>query len=204
MDEEVNHYETVDILPNQTLYIKNLNDTINPRDLIVLLYELFIPYGEILDIIAKKSSKLRGQAFVVFSELASAIAAKKGVNGRLILNKEIEIEYAKKQSYKALKPGDYYRLKMSNVNKPAEEQPEDINQGDCHTVFVENLPNDMQKDAVEVLFKQYPGYKDVRYIEGRGVAFVDFATAYQAEVALQGLQGFKISHNYDMKLSLAK
>lgn len=47
------------------------------------------------------------------SDLGSAVAALKAVDGREILNKKIKIEYARKQSYKAMKPMEYYRLGKS-------------------------------------------------------------------------------------------
>lgn len=65
------------------------------------------------------------------------------------------------------------------------------------------MPADMNQVAVEMLFKQYSGYKGVRFVAGRNIAFVDFSTTNQAEVAIQALQGFRISHNYDLKLSFA-
>ncbi|CAG8733883.1 15034_t:CDS:1, partial [Dentiscutata heterogama] len=38
-------------------------------------------YGRILDIVALKTIKMRGQAFIVFKEIQSATAAMRGLNG---------------------------------------------------------------------------------------------------------------------------
>ncbi|PPS14573.1 hypothetical protein GOBAR_AA06034 [Gossypium barbadense] len=63
---------TADIPPNQTIYIKNLNEKIKKEELKRSLYALFSQYGRILDVVALKTPKLRGQAWVVFDELTSA------------------------------------------------------------------------------------------------------------------------------------
>ncbi|ORM40116.1 U1 small nuclear ribonucleoprotein A [Babesia sp. Xinjiang] len=203
-------YQTTEGLPNQTLYISNLDDKVHVNELTKLLFELFVPYGEIVDIQVRRTKKMRGQAFVSFSEISGAIAALKGANERLFMNRPLKVAYARKQSYKAMKPAECYRLLTSARSVPTEPQvvEDTVEAGDDvggrHTLFVENMHPDMNKLAVEILFKQYPGYKDTRFVEGKCVAFVDFATAYQGEVALQGLQGFRVSHGHELRISFAK
>lgn len=69
------------------------------------------------------------------------------------------------------------------------------------SLFVENLPEKASKASLEILFSQYRGYADTRLVEGRGVAFVDFTTQPLAEVALQGLQGFKLTPRNPLRIS---
>jgi RNA recognition motif-containing protein len=45
------------------------------------LYSLFSQHGRIMDVVALKTRKMRGQAFVVFSTIASATAAMHAQNG---------------------------------------------------------------------------------------------------------------------------
>ncbi|KAG8697185.1 hypothetical protein FRC08_006687 [Ceratobasidium sp. 394] len=85
--------------PNKTLYIKNLNDQIKKEELKSQLYALFTPYGRILDIVAMKRPNMRGQAFVVFHDLAGATAAMRAWDGELFYDKEMRIEYAKTRSH---------------------------------------------------------------------------------------------------------
>lgn len=73
--------------PNTTLYIKNLNDGINKEELRAQLYALFLPHGKILDIVALKTAKMRGQAFVVFDDLAAATAAMRSWDGESFYDK---------------------------------------------------------------------------------------------------------------------
>ena len=52
--------------PNTTLYIKNLNDKVKKDELRAQLFALFTTYGRIIDVVALKGPKMKGQAFVVF------------------------------------------------------------------------------------------------------------------------------------------
>ncbi|CAM0143215.1 unnamed protein product [Umbelopsis sp. WA50703] len=70
---------TVD--PSQSLYIKGLPEKVLVEEIKASLYALFLSYGDILDIVIKKNSKMRGQAFVVFEEISSATAALRSLNG---------------------------------------------------------------------------------------------------------------------------
>lgn len=51
------------------------------------LYILFSPYGEVKEIIVKKNNRMRGQAFVIFSEVADAVAAKSNLDRYVIFDK---------------------------------------------------------------------------------------------------------------------
>ncbi|KAH8739956.1 U1 small nuclear ribonucleoprotein A [Cryptosporidium ryanae] len=83
---------------NKTLYCKNLNDKINKKDLKLLLFELFIQHGIIEKITIRGGNKYRGQAFILFQDINSAINAKNSIDGRNILGKPINIEFAANDS----------------------------------------------------------------------------------------------------------
>ena len=54
-------------------------------------------------------------------------------------------------------------------------------------------------------FVRFPGYKEVRLIEGRhDIAFVEFASEEEAAAARDALQGFRISPQHLMKIEFAK
>lgn len=58
---------------------------------------------------------------------------------------------------------------------------------------------------LEVLFSQYPGYREVRLIEAKpGIAFVDYENDVQSSIAMEALQGFKIIAQNPMAISYAK
>merc|ERR1712216_17082 len=71
-------------------------------------------------------------------------------------------------------------------------------------LFAENLPAEVNENMLGMLFRQYPGFDAARLVEGRGVAFVEFEDDVQAGVAMQGLQGFRITPDMGLKLSYAK
>jgi len=75
--------------PNATLYIKNLNDHVRKDELRSQLYALFATYGKIIDIVASKNAKMRGQAFLVFSDLAGATTAMRACEGMMFYEKPL-------------------------------------------------------------------------------------------------------------------
>ncbi|KIY51623.1 RNA-binding domain-containing protein [Fistulina hepatica ATCC 64428] len=85
--------------PNTTLYINNLNDKINKDEMRLQLYALFTTHGKIIDIVISKTPRLRGQAFLVFTDLASATLAMRSCQGMVFYDKPLRIAYAKTRSY---------------------------------------------------------------------------------------------------------
>lgn len=79
--------------PNPTLYINNLNDKVHKEELRLQLYALFTTHGKIIDIIASKSQRMRGQAFLVFTDLAGATAAMRACEGMIFYDKPMVATY---------------------------------------------------------------------------------------------------------------
>ncbi|XP_049408963.1 U2 small nuclear ribonucleoprotein B''-like [Solanum stenotomum] len=72
-------------------------------------------------------------------------------------------------------------------------------------LFIQNLPHETTSMMLEVLFKLYPGFREVRMIEAKpGIAFVEFDDDVQSSVAMQALQGFKITPQNPMAITYAK
>lgn len=71
----------MDIRPNNTIYINNLNEKIKKNDLKKSLYAIFSQFGQIIDIVALKTFKMRGQAFVIFKEIQSSTNALRSMQG---------------------------------------------------------------------------------------------------------------------------
>ncbi len=57
---------------------------------------------------------------------------------------------------------------------------------------------------LEQLFKQYPGYVQVRLFVDKHLAFVEYGSEGEAEVALKGLRGFRMSPTYELVADYAK
>lgn len=69
------------VQPNQSLYIQNLPEKLQKHDLQRSLYMLFSTYGPVLDITAVKSTKMRGQAHVLFRDMHTASQAMRACQG---------------------------------------------------------------------------------------------------------------------------
>merc|ERR1711935_218158 len=88
----------MDQRPNHTIYINNLNEKIKKDELKKSLYAIFSQFGQILDIVALKTLKMRGQAFVIFKELNSGTNALRSMQGFPFYDKPMRIGYCKKGS----------------------------------------------------------------------------------------------------------
>nr|TKR85318.1 small nuclear ribonucleoprotein U2B [Populus alba] len=229
---------TGDIPPNQTIYVKNLNEKVKKEELKRSLYCLFSQYGRILDVVALKTAKLRGQAWVVFSEVTAASNAVRQMQGFPFYDKPMRIQYAKTMSDCITEAEGVYdpnakkkkkneekaerkkRAEESQQSAPANGKPESNggptsfrqgNQGAQETappnniLFIQNLPHETTSMMLQVLFQQYPGFREVRMIEAKpGIAFVEFEDDVQSSMAMQALQGFKITPQNPMAVTYAK
>lgn len=88
----------MDIRPNHTIYINRLNEKIKKEELKRSLYYLFSQFGHILDIVAMKTIKMHGQAFIIFKDLSSATAALRSLQGFPFYGMPMRISYAKRDS----------------------------------------------------------------------------------------------------------
>ncbi|XP_075719215.1 U2 small nuclear ribonucleoprotein B'' isoform X2 [Rhinoderma darwinii] len=224
---------TMDIRPNHTVYINNLNDKIKKDEIKRSLYALFSQFGHVMDIVALKTIKMRGQAFVIFKELASATNALRQLQGFPFYDKPMRVQYAKTDSDLVSKMrgtfGDKDKKKDKKKNKPQEQATNAANKKPTQTpetetmspggpqnqlvpdnppnyiLFLNNLPEETNEMMLSMLFNQFPGFKEVRLVPGRhDIAFVEFENETQAGSARDALQGFKITPSHAMKITYAK
>ncbi|KAF4366647.1 hypothetical protein CsatB_005378 [Cannabis sativa] len=235
-----------DAPPNVTIYINNLNEKIKLDELKKSLKAVFSQFGKILDVLAFKTLKHKGQAWVVFEDVSSATNALRQMQGFPFYDKHMRIQYAKTKSDVIAKadgtfvprekrkrheekgkkrkdqhdpnqagmglnpayPGAYGAAPpMSQIPYPGgvksmvPEAPAPPN----NILFVQNLPQETQPMMLQMLFCQYPGFKEVRMVETKpGIAFVEYGDEMQSTVAMQGLQGFKMTQQNSMLITYAK
>lgn len=84
--------------PNRTIYINNLHEKVKLDELKSNLHGIFKQFGKILEILAFKTLKHKGQAWVVFEEVSSATEALKKMQGFPFRDKPMRIQYAKTKS----------------------------------------------------------------------------------------------------------
>ncbi|MCJ1478011.1 U2 snRNP complex subunit msl1 [Lambiella insularis] len=68
------------------------------QDLRLSLYMLFSTYGPVLDVVALKTAKMRGQAHVVFRDIHASTQAMRGLQGFDFFGKEMKIQYGRGRS----------------------------------------------------------------------------------------------------------
>uniref|UniRef100_A0A8C8LVE3 RRM domain-containing protein n=4 Tax=Salmoninae TaxID=504568 RepID=A0A8C8LVE3_ONCTS len=208
----------MDIRPNHTIYINNVNDKIKKDELKRSLYALFSQFGQVMDIVAMKTMKMRGQAFVVFKELASATNALRQLQGFPFYNKPMRIQYAKTDSEVISKIRGTFgdKDKKKDRKKKAQDQVANVAKKPAlvrlvpdnppnYILFLNNLPEETNEMMLSMLFNQFPGFKEVRLVPGKhDISFVEFESEGQAGVAKDALQGFRITAQCAMKITYAK
>ncbi|KAK4525781.1 hypothetical protein GAYE_SCF16G3690 [Galdieria yellowstonensis] len=217
--------QSVDVPPNQTIYVRNLNEKVKKQELRQSLYEAFSQFGRIVDVVALKTTRMRGQAFIAFEDIASATNALRGLQGFLFYDKPMVIQYAKTKSDKIAKlEGTFVprserkaeqdtnttskseTLKRKRTSPILSKDVDNVQVGEPnHVLFIAGIPEDCSVEQLASLFVQFPGYKDTRLAAGQErVAFVEFETEDQATIALQGMQGFRISETSQLIIVYAK
>ncbi|XP_055712946.1 U1 small nuclear ribonucleoprotein A [Phlebotomus papatasi] len=217
----------MDIRPNHTIYINNLNEKVKKEELKKSLYAIFSQFGQILDIVAMTTLKMRGQAFVIFKEISSATNALRTMQGFPFYDKPMRIQYSKTDSDLVAKMKGTFKERPKKVKPPKPISSEDkkakktknVNNADAsgtnasstteqppnQILFLTNLPEETNEMMLSMLFNQFPGFKEVRLVPNRhDIAFVEFASELQSSAAKEALQGFKITPTHAMKISFAK
>ncbi|CAN0255782.1 unnamed protein product [Lampetra planeri] len=218
----------MDIRPNHTIYINNLNEKIKKDELKKSLYAIFSQFGQILDIVALKTLKMRGQAFVIFKEISSATNALRSMQGFPFYDKPMRIQYSKVDSDIIAKMKGTFVEREKKKDRKKSKAKEDAaaaakkpaiapaapmvsarvrlaENPPNHILFLTSLPEETSEMMLSMLFNQFPGFKEVRLVPGRhDIAFVEFENDAQAGAARDALQGFKITPTNAMKISFAK
>ncbi|KAJ9187797.1 hypothetical protein P3X46_003214 [Hevea brasiliensis] len=243
---DVNNVSTGTEIPsNVTIYINNLNEKIKIDELKKSLHAVFSQFGKILEILAFKTLKHKGQAWVVFEDVKSATNAMRQMQSFPFYDKPMRIQYAKAKSDIIAKADGTFvprekRKKHEEKGKKKKEQ-HDANQVGMglasgyasaygatpplsqipypggaksmvpevpappnNILFIQNLPSETTPMMLQMLFQQYPGFKEVRMVETKpGIAFIEYGDDMQSTGAMHGLQGFKIQQN-SMLITYAK
>merc|ERR1712106_314533 len=206
--------------PNHGVYINNLNEKIKKDDLKKSLYAIFSQFGQILDIVALKTLKMRGQAFVIFKEISAATNALRSMQGFPFYDKPMRIGYSKSDSDIIAKMKGTFTerpKKAPGETKKKSKKPKTGGGGGVggqggvdnappnQILFLTNLPTETNEMMLSMLFNQFPGFKEVRLVPGRhDIAFVEFENEMQSAAAKDALQGFKITPTHAMKIAFAK
>lgn len=220
--------------PNETLYLKNIDWKVKKTLLKRALYSLFTRYGKVLEVIVLRRDGLRGQAWVVFQDVQAATAALQSLNGFAFFGKDLVIEYAKEKSDRIAKREGTYVPKakrqkkvtataaenQSGLEMHVSEQTDETEQdaadgatsGDNNKtpsappskyLLAQNLPPEVNEMTLSILFRPYTGFKEVR-LPRTGLAFIEFEEEAEATLAMQALNGFKLTAKDTLDLIYGK
>ncbi|KAG0143296.1 hypothetical protein CROQUDRAFT_135068 [Cronartium quercuum f. sp. fusiforme G11] len=255
LTKEEDQADTIPADATETVYLNNLNERVKIPVLKQTLKNLLKNFGPVLDVVAHRSVRMRGQAFVAFPEREMAAKAVKEVKGFPLYGKPIEISFARTPAdvivkrktpdeYEAFKEDRLVKKKRSrrenplrkkafaqkeaarlaesalaaggavpassatapsvNSNRRIVQMPDEY-QPPNKILFVQNLPENAGKDALEVLFKQYANLVEVRTIPGRSnIAFVEYTDSASSGVAKDALHNYKFDGEHKIKVTFAK
>lgn len=213
--------------PNPTLYIRNIDWKVKKGLLKRALYTLFTRHGKVLEIVALRKDGLRGQAFVIMGDVQSATMAMQAEQGLTFFGKDLVIEYARNKSDRIAKlDGTYVPRQARKVTPKKSADPQKVPPAETANVsegitedskknteipsappskllLAQNLPEECNEMMLGMLFQQYQGYVEVR-VPRPGLAFIEFSDEPSATLALQGLQGFKLTPNDVLTLGYGK
>lgn len=89
--------------PNATLYVSNIDWKIKKPILRRALHTLFSRHGKVTEIITLRKQGLRGQAWIIFSNVATATAALQAEQNFTFFGKNMTINYANEKSDRVAK-----------------------------------------------------------------------------------------------------
>ncbi|KAJ1842763.1 hypothetical protein LPJ57_009929 [Coemansia sp. RSA 486] len=193
--------------PSKTLYIRNLNEKKKLPVLVAALRALFETYGTVLDIRARHSVRMRGQAFIVFKDIENAERAHSEVQGFMLFGKPMFIEFSRMPSDATVidEDGDIDSFKKQRVEQRESREMEAQNQSHAqpvpmnsalppgveipnHILFLQGLPADIAVSEIETAFAPFDGLVEVRWVSVKpDVAFVEFKNEMQAAMAKSSL-----------------
>lgn len=139
--------------------------------------------------------------------------------------KELKMAYAKEKSDRiAKRDGTYVAKAKRSKQKKAQDENDDgppppppqqaddeqnkeesdeMKEPPSHILFAKDLPPECNEMMLGMLFRQYAGFKEVR-IPRPGLAFVEFDDEPHATLALERLNGFKLTTTDALKLTYGK
>merc|ERR1711934_569906 len=122
---EMAHYgRHADIMPNQTIYIRNLDDKTKKEELRKMLYELFVAYGDVIDVVHMRTPKMRGQAFVVFDDISGATSAMRALQRFEFCGRPLQLQFAKNKSDAVAKRDGTWKQREAEKRKATSMQQE--------------------------------------------------------------------------------
>ncbi|XP_064262751.1 U1 small nuclear ribonucleoprotein A-like [Passer domesticus] len=177
---------------------------------------IFWPFGQILDILVRRSLRLRGQAFVPSEEMSSGTNAPRSLQGFPFYDKPMRIQHARPGSASAAegkgtlvereRERDKRGAKGGEAPAPKGAGPERraVGKAPKHILFLPQLPDEPKELMLSVLCTQFPVPGAALVPGRRDIAWLQLDTEVQAGTAREALQGSSITQSSARKISCAK
>ncbi|CEI62930.1 hypothetical protein FVEN_g501 [Fusarium venenatum] len=219
-----------------TVYVQNLEERVKLETLVDALRTIFSEFGNVVDIVAKKNLRAKGQAFIVYDNAESANEAIEEINGFDLFEKPMKLALARSRSDKTVELTgsqeeleNHKRHRQAEKDKrKAEEEQRQSNKRASGAVdnrpakaakssglkstsaaaansvldeflppnkilFVQNLPEDYDIEALTSVFGRFEGFREVRLVPGRrGIAFVEYEAEQGAITAKENTAGLNL------------
>ncbi|EMT66122.1 hypothetical protein ACKRZS_013407 [Fusarium odoratissimum] len=109
-------------MPVSTVYVQNLEERVKLDALVDTLRTVFAEFGNVVDIVAKKNLRAKGQAFVVYDSPESAQDAINEIDGFELFGKPMKLAFARTQSDKTIElKGNQEELEQHKRHRQAEK-----------------------------------------------------------------------------------
>lgn len=203
----------------ETIYVNNLNDRVSLHKLKKELARLFDKYGEIIQITAHKNFKMKGQAFITYSDKNSSKEAVDGLQHTELFGKNMKLAYAHKNS-------DSYFTELEHNDEPValrKQHKQEVNkeQGSKTNpakilqswksippnlvLLLHNINSDVDQDQLIEYFEQWNGFARVRYVKVRNIAFIEFEEVSFATSCMESIDRDSLKRfGSDVVLTYAK
>lgn len=159
---------------------------------------------------------------MIYEDVQAATAALQAEQAFTFFGKDLKLAYAKEKSDRIAKRDGTYvpKAKRKKLQQPPQQQQAPSSQEQeaaaaaaappsapeakpSHILFAAELPAECNEMMLSMLFRQYAGFKEVR-IPRAGLAFVEFDDEPHATLALERLNGFKLTTTETLKLTYGK
>ncbi|KAJ4257445.1 hypothetical protein NW762_008569 [Fusarium torreyae] len=108
--------------PISTVYVQNLEERVKLETLIDALRTIFSEFGHVVDVVAKKNLRAKGQAFIVFDKPESAQDAIEEIDGFELFDKPMKLALARTRSDKTIElNGSQEDLEQHKRHRQAEK-----------------------------------------------------------------------------------
>ncbi|KAF2682130.1 hypothetical protein K458DRAFT_444259 [Lentithecium fluviatile CBS 122367] len=209
-------------VPIETIYVNNLEERVKIDTLKEALTVVFRHYGPILDVIAKSSLKRKGQAFIVFDSQKSCLDAIEEMDGFEMYGKAMRVSKSKTHSDETvkLKAPEMFdehkrkRLMLKDFKRAEEDAKAQANPAAAaqkarpiksgaqvipdeyvrpnKTLFLQDFPRDVDEEVFTTMFEGFEGFKELRFVKVRGVAFAEFENEQFAITAKEATAGVPV------------